>query len=105
MQRTAVTLPDPATGTMHAYEGVNFETLIPNTASRSGLEIVEVSFGSHQTLTILSADLDPATKPMVVDTVDGKRIAAYVPFCVIAKTRQNSATLMKDVNLINVKSD
>jgi len=33
----------------------------------------EVSFGSHQTLTLASVDLDPEAKPMVVDTLDGKR--------------------------------
>jgi hypothetical protein len=104
MLRTALTLSDPATGTNHTYEGVNFEALSPNTASRSGLEIIEVSFGSHETVTILSADLDPATKPMVVDTVDGKKLTGYVPYYFIVKTRQDRPVPIKSVQLLSVKS-
>jgi hypothetical protein len=103
MLRTALTLPDPGTGTMHTYEGVNFETLIPNTASRSGSEIIEVSFGSHQTMTILSTDLDSSAKAMVVDTVDGKKLTGYVPYYFVVKTRQGNASPIKNVKLINVK--
>ena len=55
MQRTAVTLPDAATRTTYTSEGVNFETLIPNTASRSASEVFEISFGLHQTMTILTS--------------------------------------------------
>jgi len=104
MHRTEMVLPDPTTGTKHTYEGVNFETLIPGTSSRSGSEIIEVCFGSHQTVVILTADLDPSTEPMVVDTVDGKKLTGYVPYYFIAKTRQGGLAPNKDVKQITVKS-
>ena len=102
MQRTVVTLPDPTTGTNHTYEGVNFDTLIPHTAPRSKDEIIEVSFGSQQTVTILSSDLDPNAKPMVVDTVDGKKLTGYVPYYFIAKTRAGKQDAIKNVKEIRI---
>jgi hypothetical protein len=60
----------------------------------------EVSFGSHQTLTLASVDLDPEAKPMVVDTLDGKRVTGYVPYYFIARTHQENAAPVKDVKLI-----
>ncbi len=104
MQRSVATFTDAATGTTHTYEGVNFESLIPNMGSRSESENIEVSFGSHQTMTILGADLDPSSKPMVVDTVDGKQITGYVPYYFIAKTRRDSAVPIKNVKLLSVKA-
>lgn len=104
MQRTEVTLPDPATGAAHTYEGVNFETQILGRSSRSGSEIIEVCSGSRQTVTILTADLDPSTERMVVDTVDGKKLTGYVPYYFFAKTRQGGLAPIKNVKQITIKS-
>jgi hypothetical protein len=104
MARSAVILPDPTTGTTHTYEGVDFETLIPSTAYQSGSDIIEISFDTHQTMTISRADLDPAERPIVVDTVDGKKLTGYVPYYFIARTRQNNAAPIKNVRRISVKS-
>ena len=98
------TLTDAATGTTHTYDGVNFESLIPNIGSRSESEKIEVPFGSHQTMTILGADLDPSSKPMVVDTVDGKQLTGYVPYYSIAKNHEGNAAPIKNVKLISVSS-
>jgi hypothetical protein len=44
------------------------------------------------------------TEPMVVDTVDGKKLAGYVSCYFIAKTRQDSPVAIKDVQLLSVKA-
>jgi hypothetical protein len=54
-------------------------------------------------MTILSADLDPAAEPMVVDTVDGEKLTGYVPYYFIAKTRQGGLTPIKNVKQITIK--
>jgi hypothetical protein len=54
-------------------------------------------------MTILSADLDPATEPIVVDTIDGKKLGGYVPYYFIAKTRQDSPMPIKNVMLLRAK--
>ena len=41
---------------------------------------------------------------MVVDTVDGKKLAGYVSYYFITKTRQDSPVPIKDVQLISVKA-
>jgi len=103
MQRSAVALTDSATGITHTYEGVDLDTLIPATAYGSVPKIIEVSFGSHQTRTISSNDLDPATRPLLADTVDGKQLSGYTPYYFVAKTRQDDSAPIENVKLIAIK--
>jgi hypothetical protein len=62
MQRSTVIVADPVTETGHVYEGVALEQLVPNTASSSQGESIEILFGVDKTLTLAGNDLDPQTK-------------------------------------------
>ena len=104
MQRSVVTLTDPTTNTPHAYEGVALERLMPATALALEGEIIQIEFGSHQKLTIAGIDLDPGTKLMVIDTVDGKRLSGHVPYYFVEKCRGKSLEKLTDVQSITVKS-
>ena len=102
MPRTAVTLTDPATNIAHVYEGVALERLVPNVAPQG--EIIQIDFGSHQTLLLSGTDLDPEAKPLVVDTVDGKPLPGHVPYYLLEKCRGKRLQKIPEVRCITVKS-
>jgi hypothetical protein len=104
MQRSVVVLTDRPTGVAHRYEGVDLEKLILNRTEHRESEVIEIFTNAHQTITIPSADLDTNAQPMVVDTVDGKALAGYVPYYFIAKTRQGNSQPMKGVKKIDILS-
>jgi len=104
VQRTAVTLTDPLTNASHVYEGVALERLISAKAVAFEGESIEIQFGSHQTIRISRMDLDSQTKPMVIDTVDGKQLSGYAPYDVLIKLRGKPAETIADVQCIAIKS-
>jgi hypothetical protein len=104
MQRTAVTLADPKTNASHVYEGVALEQLISAKAFALEGESIEIQFGSRQTVRISRIDLDSQTKPMVIDTVDGKQLSGYAPYYVVIKLRGKPAETITDVQCIAIKS-
>jgi len=102
MYRVQRTLTDPSTGLAHTYEGINLEALLQPGIFGSETAGVKISFGSHETLAIPRSDFDPGTKPMVADTVDGKRLTGYVPYYFVTKIRGKNTAPFKDVELIAV---
>ena len=104
MQRTAVTLTDPMTKASHVYEGVALERLISAKAFALEVESIEIQFGSRQTIRISGMDLDSQTKPMVIDTVDGKQLSRYARYYVVIKLRGKPAETIADVQCITIKS-
>lgn len=104
MQRSTVTLTDPITNASHTYEGVAIEDLAPHTAFVPERGTLEISSDPHLKTTILTADLDPAAKPMVADTVDGRKLTGSVPYYFIAKYRQGTSQSIKNVTCISLNS-
>jgi hypothetical protein len=102
MQRSVATVTDAVTGTMHTYEGVKLDTLVPDGMFIGNSGTIEVFFGSHQNLTIAVMDLDPASKPMIADTIDRKRLTGYTPYYLLTKTRQGNLDAIKNVKQISV---
>jgi hypothetical protein len=104
MQRSTVTVVDPATGTSHVYEGVALERLVPNAAWSAPGETIEILFGDDKTLTLAANDLDPQTKLIVVDTVDGKPLSGVAPYYLVAKPRSRPEQAVAHVRCITLKS-
>ena len=104
MQRSSVTLTDPATNRSHVYEGVALEQLVPNIGLASSGKSIEIAFDSHKTLTISGIDLDPQTRLIVVDTVDGKPLSGHAPYYLVAKSRGKPQQTIIDVQCITIKS-
>jgi hypothetical protein len=104
MQHSTVTLTDPTTHESHVYEGVTLEQLMPKTSLASEGETIEIEFDSHQTLIISRSELEPHTKPIIVDTVDGKQLSGHVPYYFVAKSRLKSLPTITEVQCITVKS-
>jgi hypothetical protein len=102
MKRVRVTFVDPVTGASHLYEGVPLSTFLPQGILDTASAVIEVSLDSHRSVTIPSVDLDPSVEPIVVDTVDGKKLTGYVPYYFLAKKQQENAELNKDVKLITI---
>ena len=101
MPRSVVTETDPTTHASHVYEGVALEQLVPGIALGGGIEI---EFGSHHTLIISGADLDSQTRPLVVDTVDGKPLSGHAPYSFVAKSHSKATQTITDVESITVRS-
>ena len=104
MQRSAVTLTDPTTNTSHVYEGVALEQLVPNTALSLQGRSIEIAFGSHKTLTISGIELDPQTRLIVVDTVDGKQLSGFEPYYLVTRSRGKPPQTITHVHCITIKS-
>ena len=100
MKRSIVTQIDSATKSVHVYEGVALELLVPSADLVSEGGNIRIDFGSHQTLTVSGIDLDTAAKLVVIDTVDGKPLSGHVPFYFLAKSRDKPII---DVECITVK--
>lgn len=104
MRRSSVTLTDPMTNASHTYEGVAIEDLAPDTALALERGSIEVSSDSHAKMKVSTSDIDPGTKPMVADTVDGKKLTGSVPYYFVAKYRQGAAAPIKNVTYISIES-
>ena len=104
MQRSVVTITDPTTNTSHVYEGVALEQLVASAGLASDGGGIEIEFGSHQRLIISGGDLDPQTKLIVIDTVDGKLLSGHAPYYVIEKCRGKPVQTITDVQCITLKS-
>jgi len=102
MKRVHLTLSDPSTGLPHTYEGVNLEDLLPQGTLVSESAVIEVFFAKHQTLAIPGTDLHADTKPIVVDTIDGRTLTGYVPYYFLARTRKEIIG-NKNAKLIEIK--
>jgi hypothetical protein len=104
MQRSTVTLTDPATNTSHVYQGVALDQLVPNAALRLQSGSIEIEFDSHKILTISETDLDPQTRLLVVDTVDGKPLSGHAPYYLLTRSRGKPQQTITDVERITIKS-
>ena len=104
MQRSSVTLVDPATNTSHTYEGVALDQLVPNSVLTSPGESVEIVFGREKTLTVAGIALDPQTKLMVVDTVDGKPLTGIAPYYLLTKSPSKPQQAIAHVRCITLRS-
>jgi hypothetical protein len=104
MQRLSVALTDPATHVSHVYEGVALEQLAPRGTLGSRGAVVEIEFGLHQTMIVSVSDLDPQTKLMVVDTVDGKPIAGHAPYYFVQEGPGKPPQKIVDVESITIRS-
>ena len=104
MQRSTVIVADPVTRTTHVYEGVALERLVPNAAWRAQGEAIEIGFGADKTLTIAADDLDPQTKLIVVDTVDGKPLSGAAPYYLVTKPRSKPEQAIAHVRYITLKA-
>lgn len=104
MQHSTVTVVDPATGTSHVFEGVALERLVPNAAWSAPGESIEIEFGADKTLTIAAKDLDPQTKLIVVDTVDGKPLSGAAPYYLVTKPRSRPEQAIPHVRCITLKT-
>ena len=102
MQRSSVTVVDPATNASHVYEGVALERLLPAPASEGAS--IQIEFGAHQTLVISGTDLDPQAKMLVIDTVDGKLLSGHVPYYLLEKCRGKPQQKIIEVRSITLKS-
>jgi hypothetical protein len=104
MQRSTVTLTDPATNVSHVYQGVALDQLVPNTVLSLQGGSIEVEFDSHKTLTISETDLDPQARLIVVDTVDGKPLSGHAPYYLLSRSRGKPQQTITDVQRITIKS-
>jgi len=104
MQRSTRTLTDPATNASHVYQGVALDQLVPNTALHLQSGSIEIEFDSHKTVTILETDLDPQTRLLVVDTVDGKPLSGRAPYYLLTRSRGKPQQTITDVQRITIKS-
>jgi hypothetical protein len=104
MQRTVVTEVDAVTNAPHTYEGVALEQLLPSAALSSPGEVIEVEYGSHQTIVIPANNLDNQTKVIIADTVDGKQLTGDAPYCFVIKSRYKPFQKLSEVETITVKS-
>ena len=101
MPRSSVTVIDAATHASHVYEGVALARFFPATAHSQG-EMIDVEFGSHQSITFSGTDLDPQSHLIVVDTVDGKPLSGYVPYYLVARFRGKPPQTITDVRCIDI---
>lgn len=102
MRRSVVILSDTATNTTRTYEGVALDQLAQNVGTLEN-ENLKISFGSRQSVTILGRELDVGTRPMIADTVDGKRLTGYAPYYFVAKSLHKALQPYTDVWCITVK--
>lgn len=104
MQRSAVTLTDPNTHTSHIYEGVALEQLVPSAVLASPGESLEILFGVEKTLTVAEIALDPQTKLIIVDTVDGKQLTGAAPYYLFTKSLSKPQQAIAHVRCITLRS-
>ena len=104
MQRSTVTLTDPTTNTSHTYEGVALDQLVPNSVLTSPGETIEILFGREKTSTAAEIPLDPQTKLIVVDSVDGKPLTGAAPYYLLAKSPSKPQQAIAHVRSITLKS-
>jgi hypothetical protein len=104
LPRTTVTETDPATNVAHTYEGVALDQLLPGAVISSPGEVIEVEYGSHQTLTIPGNELDAQAKTVVADTVDGKPLTGDAPYCFVLRSRYKGFQKINEVQTITIKS-
>jgi hypothetical protein len=104
MQRLSVTLMDPETRASHVYEGVALEQLAPGSALGSRWGVIEIEFGLHQTTIVSASDLNPQTKLIVVDTVDGKTLAGHAPYYFVEEGSGKPLRKIVDVECITIRS-
>ena len=104
MQRSVAGLTDLATGITHTYEGVDFEALVPNGVLDAKSNTIQVSFGSREHLSVAETDLDPSSRMLVADTVNGKMLTGYVPYHFLLKTRQDKTSILANVRPIDLEA-
>lgn len=104
MYRSQIAVADPATGITHTYGGVNLEELVPGASLSSAGSRFETSYGHKQKAAFLVADLDPDSKPLVVDTLDGKHLTGYIPYYLVIKARERPISILTAVDEISVLS-
>lgn len=104
MQRSSVTLADPTTNTSHVYEGVALDQLVPNDVLTSPGESIEILFGREKTATVAGVALDPQTKMIIVDTVDGKPLTGAAPYYLLTKSPSKPQQAIAHVRCITLKS-
>jgi hypothetical protein len=63
------------------------------------------SFGFYHKRIVSEADLGQESKPIIADTVNGKRLDGYTPFCFVAKTKQGETVVVRNVTSIKFRSD
>ena len=103
MHRTDITMTDPATHASHVYEGVSLDQLLPPLTLASTGQTIKIDFGSHQTLVLSGIDLDPDSKLIIIDTVDGKPLAGSAPYYLFEKLRGKPLQSVADVRSITLQ--
>jgi hypothetical protein len=104
MPRSVVTVTDSVTGLFHTCEGVNLERLLPNGGLNPGSGTIEVFPERQHKVTIECSDVDFQATPVVAYIVDGKKLTGYAPYCFVVRTREGSASALRAVHLITVKT-
>jgi hypothetical protein len=67
-------------------------------------EYIEVFSEHHHPATILCGDVDFQVRPMMADSVVGKRFTGYAPHNFVVKIREASASTLRTVHLITVRT-
>ena len=102
MPRSVATETEPTTKQTHIYEGVALDQLVAIATLTSTGETIQIESGSHQTQTLSGNDLATETNLIVVDTVDGKPLSLYRPYCFVATFRDKAPLIASDVRSIKI---
>jgi hypothetical protein len=102
MPRSVATETEPTTKQTHIYEGVALDQLVAIATLTSTGETIQIESGSHQTQTLSGNDLATETNLIVVDTVDGKPLSLYRPYCFVAIFRDKAPLIASDVRSIKI---
>lgn len=101
MNRVSINILGRKTNQVNRYEGVSLSHLIA-AASGYRLEIFQRSLAFKEKLAISSADLDMESDVISADTVNGKRLGADYPFCLVAKNRHGDSIVVDKLSYIKV---
>jgi hypothetical protein len=102
MARSVISLSDPVTRMTHTYEGVQLEDLMHGLAVGTELHTVEISFDRRPRLRLSASNLDRSVQPLIVDTLDGKKLTGYVPYALVVKTHEGPPMSLTGVQCITI---
>jgi hypothetical protein len=102
LRRSALMSRNPNTNKITMYEGVYLEDLLTTVPQRQKSNLVKVSYDFFHTKTFSTADLHTSSEPLIADKANGKHLSGDMPFCFIAKDRQEHDVVIRNVTAIRV---
>jgi hypothetical protein len=100
LKRSAMAITSPNTNKITKYEGVFLGDLLAAAPQHQETTIVKVSYGFFHSKIFSTAELNPASEPLIADMANGEHLFGDMPFCLIAKDRQGHDLLIRNVTAI-----